>query len=406
VFKAEHRHMGTVRAIKVLLPQISGAPELVARLITEARATTRLRHAAIIEAFDCDILPDGRAFIVMEWLHGEPMNRWLNRVGKLAAFPRLASALTGVVAGGLAFAHQHGIVHRDLKPENLFLVPGEGGRFAVKILDFGVAKLLREEPLTRTRQGCVLGTPAYMAPEQWHPGRAVDHRADIYALGCLLFELLCGRAPFERAHGSEQEDDEASMMEAHLLEIPPEVASLEPDVPRELDALLSRMLAKRPEDRPRDMEEIIVALEKLIGVERTQFAGLLRAPDGLATVRAVEPAAGEPTLERAPRPPPSTTVVVEKKPRGRLVLLASLGALAVCAVAVAVVATSRTSPVAQHQERAEPRVEAVRVATPTDGAAVSKAPAIARPAPPVAKPARGPQPARRRAANSYRAVPD
>ena len=278
VLKVEHLRLGQIRALKVLLPELS-APHIVARLMTEARAMARLRHPSIVEVFDCDVLEDGTAFIAMEYLRGEQMRRWLDRVGKLRGQPMLAAAMVGAIGQGLLYAHQHAIVHRDLKPENVLLVPdpADPRSFAMKILDFGIAKLMREEPLTRTRAGCVVGTPVYMAPEQWRPGSTIDPRTDIYALGCLFFELLCGRPPFV-------ESDDVDMRRAHLEDAPPAVTALEQDIPAALDPLIGRMLAKAPEDRPQSVEEVLLELEAVIGRKRGRFAELLRVPSGWSVV--------------------------------------------------------------------------------------------------------------------------
>jgi serine/threonine protein kinase len=209
VFKAEHRHLGQIRGLKVLLPDVAAQPELLDRLLTEARTMARLRHPTIAEVYDCDVQGDS-AFIVMEYLPGITLRTWSDHVGKLARNPTLAAAVVGTLADGLAFAHQHGVVHRDLKPENVLLVavPGDDHGFSLKILDFGAAKLVREppvitpahvsrdQPAKATQHGHIIGTPLYMAPEQWRAGGRIDNRADIYALGCVLFELLCGRPPF------------------------------------------------------------------------------------------------------------------------------------------------------------------------------------------------------------------
>jgi hypothetical protein len=347
VFKAEHRHLGQIRALKVLLPEISARPGLVERMLTEARAMARLRHPAIVEVFDCDVLKDGTAFIAMEYLRGEPMRSWLDRVGKLRRQPLLAVAIAGVVAEGLRFAHAQQVIHRDLKPENVLFIPDPADRlaFSLKILDFGIAKLLREEPLTRTRAGCVVGTPVYMAPEQWQPGSLIDQRTDIYALGCLLFELLCGRPPFLDA-------DDVGMRRAHL-ELPaPTPASLEPGLPPALDRLVARMLAKDPADRPQTIEEVIDALEQIIGQKPACFRERLRVPADWAVVAkdtvAIEPSRRWTTVSPAswtavsPRTPawisgvrPFATDAWQGRgdPRKRFLLIACLAALGGCAVA-------------------------------------------------------------------------
>jgi serine/threonine protein kinase len=285
VFMAEHRHLGQVRAVKVVLPEIARHPGLVGRLLTEARATARLRHPAIVQVFDCDTLPQGGAFIAMEYLNGEPVSHWLQRTGGLAAHPRLAAAIGAVLAEGLGFAHERGVIHRDIKPENLFLVPEpkDPCRFSLRILDFGVAKLLGEEPLITTRDGTLIGTPVYMAPEQCRSGSVVDARADIYSLGCVLFELLANRPPFICVDGWE-------MLQAHIAEAPPSLAILVPGVPRELAQLVAGMLAKSPLDRPQTMAEVSGRLAAFLACEPGDLGALLLAPRHLPV--AGGPAAG------------------------------------------------------------------------------------------------------------------
>jgi serine/threonine protein kinase len=328
VFKVEHRHLGQIRALKVLLPKISARPEIVERLLAEARAMGRLRHPAIVEVFDCDVLEDGTAFIAMEYLRGEPLRLWVERTGKLAAHPMLAAAIVGRVAEGLAFAHAQGVVHRDLKPENVLLVPNEAraNRFTVKILDFGVAKMLRDErPRTPTLEGCVIGTPVCMAPEQWQPGGGTDHRADIYALGCLLFDLLCGRPPFP-------DNDDLALMRAHLDRPAPALRTIEAGLPAGFEQLISRMLAKSPDDRPQTVEEVLAALESLIGRKRRRWGELLQTPPDRPvlvqpTVTASRPALvplGR-SLARRASAGPSRWGRTGRDPRTRMAMLACLG---------------------------------------------------------------------------------
>jgi hypothetical protein len=149
--------------------------------------------------------------------------------------------------------------------------PTDGRRFSLKILDFGLAKVKGEEPLTTTRTGCVIGTALYMAPERWHASQPVDHRSDIYALGCLFFELLCGRPPF-------CESSDADIMRAHLVEAPPELADLAPDLPPAFQLLLARMLAKSPEARHGSVDEVLAELEPILGRDRSSWRRHLRMP--------------------------------------------------------------------------------------------------------------------------------
>jgi serine/threonine protein kinase len=278
VFLAVHRHLGQVRAVKVLLPEGSDDDRaaLVLRLITEARAMARFRHPGIVEVYDCDTLPGNSAYMAMEHLAGQPVAQWLRRSGSLKQHPALAAALVGSVADALAYAHEHGIVHRDIKPENLFVIPDApgGGRFRVKVLDFGIAKLLREKPLVATQVGFIVGTPFYLAPEGWQAGATIDARTDIYSLGCVFFELLAGRPPFVG-------DDSFQLMNAHMYQDPPKLAALSANVSDELAALVKRMLAKDPARRPTNMAEVVRALESVLGCGREQFAERLLAPPEL-----------------------------------------------------------------------------------------------------------------------------
>jgi serine/threonine-protein kinase len=306
VFLAVHRHLGQVRAVKVLLPDATDT-DLALRLITEARAMSRLRHRAIVEVYECDTLPSHGAFMAMEHLAGETVSGWLRRCGSLEQHPTLAAALVGVVADALAYAHGHGIVHRDIKPDNLFVVPDPagGGRFRVKVLDFGIAKLLGEKPLIATRMGSVVGTPFYLPPEGWCTGGNIDARTDIYSLGCVFFELLSGRPPFLG-------EDSFQLMNAHFNQAAPSLAALSPTVPAELAQLVSRMLAKDPGDRPESMVEVVGALEAFLDCGRERFAERLHAPAELV----IEAAGGEEDpAELAHLPRNSATLVGEVAPR-------------------------------------------------------------------------------------------
>src|SRR5262249_6666588 len=174
----------------------------------------------------------------------------------------------------LEAAHEKGIVHRDLKPDNIFLVPVRG-RTMVKILDFGIAKLLAEESrdaVKGTRPGAIMGTPGYLAPEQAR-GMSVDGRTDIYALGCVMFEALTGRMPFDF-------DNIADMIAAHLEALPPHVRSISPDVPRDLDSLVVRMLEKDPQLRPSlaEVRRLVRALARASGISRHAIAKPEPAP--------------------------------------------------------------------------------------------------------------------------------
>ena len=196
VYAAEHSLLGRQAAIKVLLPDLSQKQDVVQRFFNEARAATAIRHPGIIEIYDFGWTPDGAAFIVMERLDGETLGR---RASRVRLRWQAVLSIARQIAGALAAAHAKGIVHRDLKPDNVFLVPDPevpGGE-RIKLLDFGIAKLAVDSTSSSnvTKTGAVMGTPTYMAPEQCR-GVAVDHRADLYALGCVIYELCSGRPPF------------------------------------------------------------------------------------------------------------------------------------------------------------------------------------------------------------------
>jgi serine/threonine protein kinase len=307
VYLARHRVLGREAAIKVLLPEISLDEAVVMRFFNEARATAQLRHPNIVEIFDCDALPNGRAYIVMEFLAGESLRTCLDRVGRLAPdFPSIA-ALTGMVADALQAAHDHGIIHRDLKPDNMFLTlqPHQPDRLTVKVLDFGIAKLLSsgDHGLTPTRTGSLLGTPRYMSPEQCRGIPTIDHATDIYSLGCVLFEMIAGRAPFPT-------DVPGDILVAHIAYPPPSLSSLVPETPPELDSLVERMLAKDPAARVASMAAVVATMESFLRTRKSDFSALLNQPVGFPSSRVHTPTqilpSGDPAAwVRTPPPPPT-----------------------------------------------------------------------------------------------------
>jgi hypothetical protein len=305
VYLAEHMHIARNAAIKVLLPELSSRQELVARLFNEARATARIRHPGIVEVLDCGVHPNGQAFIVMELLEGDSLTGWLRRRGRLAGEAGVAASLVGQIASALGAAHDQDIVHRDLKPDNVFVVSA-GPPPAIKVLDFGVAKVASDgrSGAHQTAGGALLGTPIYMSPEQCRGSGRLDRRSDIYALGCVAFEILTGRPPFVCAGAGE-------FIVAHLTEAPPSVRSLDPRVPEPLAELVTRMLAKDPGERPQTMGEVIRALMPLVSGSQAGFGGwpremtppVTRPPATVVLPAAPTPA---PPPARAPEAPQTT----------------------------------------------------------------------------------------------------
>jgi serine/threonine protein kinase len=253
VYLAQHHTIARRAAIKVLAPELSKDRDVVKRFFLEALATSLIRHPGIVEVFDYDVEPSGRAYIVMEYLEGESLAECLERSGSLPW--QTACAIAQRIASAVGAAHAHGVVHRDLKPGNVFVSRVVGSfdvtERRIKVLDFGLAKLLSDDRGTEriTRAGMLLGTPMYISPEQCTGADQAMPSADIYALGCILFEMINGRPPFER-------DGIRAILAAHMFEAPPRV----PGVPVWLEELILRMLAKKPEDRPGSMDEVAEAL--------------------------------------------------------------------------------------------------------------------------------------------------
>ncbi len=253
VYAAEHTLLGRTAAIKVLLADLSHRRKIVLRFFNEARAAAAIRHPGIIEIYDVGWSADNAAYIVMEHLDGESLSR---RAARGPMPWHIAFALARQISGALAAAHGKGIVHRDLKPDNIFVVtdPEVPGGERIKLLDFGIAKLNDRQPdAESTLTGVVIGTPTYMAPEQCR-GVAVDHRADFYSLGCLVFKLCVGRPPFVSASAGD-------VLASHIHSSPPLLGLFVPEIAPEAEALVQRLLAKLPEDRPQSAEEVIQLLD-------------------------------------------------------------------------------------------------------------------------------------------------
>ncbi|MBS0658983.1 MAG: serine/threonine protein kinase [Verrucomicrobia bacterium] len=265
VFAVTHTRLNKRFALKMLKKDLARDPETRARFLQEAQAAGQIQHPNVVEITDFAALPDGSAYMVMEYLDGQPLARMIKLGGALPALR--AVTLVRDVAKALQAAHDASVVHRDLKPDNVFVLE-IGGRETAKILDFGVAKVAGSAKLTRT--GMVFGTPHYMSPEQ-ASGGVVDGRTDIYALGVIMYEMFTGRVPFEA-------DTYMGVLTKHMFEAPVPPSQL-PGPARELGALEDltlKALAKRPEDRYSSMNELIADLDRIVQV----------GPDGRAIIAA------------------------------------------------------------------------------------------------------------------------
>jgi serine/threonine-protein kinase len=254
VWVAEHTLLGRRAAIKLLRETFSTSESIVQRFFNEAKAVAAIADPGIVQVFDFGVHGDGSPYIVMELLHGEALDARLRRVGRLA--PPDAVRLVRQVALSLAAAHGKGVIHRDLKPENLFVVgdPAVPGGERVKVLDFGIAKLSRTDGKHKTRTGAVLGTPAYMSPEQCRAVGNIDHRSDIYSLGAVLFCLVTGRPPFEG-------EGAGDAIISHVRDLPPVPSSLAPGLSHGIDSVILRCLEKEPARRYQAMDELARALD-------------------------------------------------------------------------------------------------------------------------------------------------
>jgi hypothetical protein len=261
------------------------------RFVREAQLLAELAHPRVVRYIDHGLTDEREPYLAMEWLDG------IDLAQKLAGQPlAIADAIRVALhaAEGLAFAHAHGVIHRDIKPSNLFLP--RGNLDDLKVLDFGIARLqLASQAMTRT--GATLGTPGYMAPEQARGDRDVDARADLFALGCVLFEALTGRPPFAGEHLM-------AVLAKVLFEDAPRVRELRPDVPAALDQLVARLLSKRAAERPANAAAVIAELTAIGGgageaVPRPTMTALTTDEQRLFSVVLAgnEPGHGEPTID-------------------------------------------------------------------------------------------------------------
>jgi len=362
VYLAEHPVLKRRVAIKVILSELAGSEEMRERFFDEARLVAELKDPTFVEVLDLATLDDGRPYIMMEFLDGESLGAMLRRLG--GALP-LADAAAVVVAvlDGLAVAHDKQVVHRDIKPGNLFVVSqGDAGR--VKILDFGLAKL-HTAVAGRTRTGALLGTPGYMAPEQSTTGKVVDHRADIYAVGVVLYELLAGKPPFHS-------DDWVDLLHMHRTAEVPVIASALP----EIMAVITRALAKRPDDRfatakemadalrphaghvpkPAAEQPLVVPQERLsqiVAASKATKAGKLKPPAPAEPAQAAENATRALGRKRDEAPPPEAPISSSSGRQGVRIGLtvAAVGA----AIAGTAFVTSRRGSSSEHVATTTPR---------------------------------------------------
>lgn len=258
VYEAKQLPVGRPVALKVLKEELSANPLLVKRFEREAKAVSRLQNPHTVTLYDFGQDDDGLLFLAMELLEGETMSQRIDSDGALPW--REALGITQQANDSLIEAHEKGIVHRDLKPDNLFLT-SVSGKTHVKVLDFGIARLSQQEDGPQavvTQTGAIFGTPGYMSPEQ-ATGNPVDHRTDIYSLGVILYESLCGRPPF-------QADSAVMLMGKHISSRVPSFATRAPgiEIPDGVERLVLHMLEKNPDERVQTVVEISERITTLL----------------------------------------------------------------------------------------------------------------------------------------------
>jgi serine/threonine protein kinase len=284
VYEGRHPVIGKRVAVKVLLSTVSGEKEVFERFLSEARAVNEIRHRGIVDIFSFGQLPEGNHYFVMEYLEGEPFDVIVKNRAPLPIGEVLQWAEE--VLDALDSAHEAGVIHRDIKPSNLFLVNTGRGRPYVKLLDFGISKVSPPgsgESSPQTRASVIMGTPDYISPEQAR-GRPISNRTDLYALGCVIFELLTGKRVFRA-------ENPLQTMWMHVEDPPPIPSSLRPEIPPALSELVLWALQKKPEERPPSaavMRESVALIRASLlpgigAVIPSASSGLLTMPPSLAS---------------------------------------------------------------------------------------------------------------------------
>ena len=294
VYEATDERFGTRVAVKLLRSDFNDNREAITRFMNEAAAANLVAHPSLVKVLDSGQLPDGTAYLVMEFLDGETLSQRLRRFrGSMPEFE--VRRIGWQLASGLAAAHKKSIVHRDLKPGNIMLVSDDGqapqgsGHDRAKILDFGIAKLdVRSLNLDdpQTRAGTLMGTPYYMSPEQCRGAAKVDDRSDVYSLAVIFFQMLTGRLPFMPG---EDGDGEGAVLAKHVYEAPPKPRDLNPAISDAMQTLVLDMLKKDRATRP-SMGEVCSRLEEMSGSQSMPSDLSITFEEAPPTGRVPEPA--------------------------------------------------------------------------------------------------------------------
>ena len=265
VYLGFHPGIGSKVAIKFLHPQYAHDEKIVDRFYNEARAVNVIGHDNILKILDLNVTEDNRHYFVMEYLQGRAVQNLLKH--NIAIPLEVTGPILLQVCEALEAAHRKGIVHRDLKPDNVYLISMKGKKNFVKVVDFGIARVTDEagESTGKTQTGMVMGTPAYMSPEQGSGQTSkIDGRSDVYSLGCMMYQMASGRLPFPGSNFGE-------VLIGHLQQKPPPLRELKPETPAAYEAIVFKCLEKKQEDRfqsMRELEEAIEACMEQLGISR------------------------------------------------------------------------------------------------------------------------------------------
>ena len=404
VYQAEHAVIGKRVALKVLFADLSRRAELVARFLQEAKSASRIGHENVIDISDFGQTGQGLVFIAMEFLEGQDLGRAL-RSERALPWGR-ARGILMQIAKALRAAHAQGIIHRDMKPENIFLVQREGRPDFVKVLDFGIAKVVsadnNNDGPRLTQTGMIFGTPEYMSPEQAQ-GQPPDHRVDVYAVGCIMYHMLTGVVPFHA-------DSFMGILTKHLLEpvVPPRQRRPDLQIPADVEAVCLRALEKDRDRRWADMDAFYRAIGAAGGLPFepstvTRVAGPALPPGAtLKYPSLAEPNAGVRDSRTAITATPPVGAFDDERPSrpeasggglGARAKLALGAAAALAIVSVVVLAMRGGTPAAGHAV-ADKAAATPPAAAPVEKAALVPAPPAERPiaAPPAANPPGPPTP--------------
>jgi serine/threonine-protein kinase len=361
VYLAEHILLGGNVALKFLASDLGKDPKFIKRFRMEARAAHQLRHPNIVEVTDLDQSEDGSLFIAMEYVAGKSLRGAIDEERSGFGVPRALEMARGIVSG-LAAAHAHGTVHRDVKPENVLLAHTADGREIPKVLDFGIAAMAESATQSNMTRGLLL-TPGYAAPEQWMemPAAEMDGRTDLYAMGCVFYEMLTGHTPFH-AHNME------GCRRQHMEETPRLPSEMRPDLAdwTGLDGLVMRMLAKNRNDRPQDAE-VISLLDAVRSGQVQQWQKTVAADawvrpqtvseESMERYEPVQAPVQTPVQMPAPQPVPQPVIPARRPASGKIpIWVWAVVVIAVLAAGLAAALIFAPKPQPQQTQETQPAV--------------------------------------------------